>query len=154
MDDYYLTDTAARLGEQKVTTSRASANTATAQWAPLTGASGVAMVLDVVVDGDTTYIFDATVGHKSLFDMANFAAPVPLAITAVQTSFTARKDDATTRQVRAFNVSGATTTSGATENMSASYVKYNDIYPTDPNTGAAWTPAAVDALQVGVEVVL
>lgn len=152
-DDYYLTDTAVKLGEQKVTTNRASADTAAAQWTPLTGTSGAAMVSDSVVDGDTTYISSATVGQKSIFDMANFSAPVPLAITAVQISFTARKDDATTRQVRSTNISGATPFVGTTQNMTSSYLKFNAIYATDPNTTAAWTPAAVDALEAGVEVV-
>lgn len=151
-DDYYVTDAGTRLGEQRVETIRANANTAQDDWAKLTGTSAFAMVGDTTIDGDTTYIFDGTVGHKTTQGLADLAV-APNAIAAVQVSFTAKKDDATTRQVRNYNVSGATTTNGATRNMAASYTKFDDIYATDPNTGVAWTSAAVNALQAGVEVI-
>jgi hypothetical protein len=36
--------------------------------------------------------------------------------------------------------------------MATSYLPYRDLYETDPDTAMAWTPSAVNAIQVGVEV--
>ncbi|MBL4908932.1 MAG: hypothetical protein JKX78_02745 [Alteromonadaceae bacterium] len=51
-----------------------------------------------------------------------------------------------------YTISGATETDEATKAVTDSYVTQGDILALDPNTAAAWTVAAVDALKVGVKV--
>jgi hypothetical protein len=64
----------------------------------------------------------------------------------------ARKDDAATREVRSKVKSGATTANGAPHALTASYVYYRNMFETDPNTSAAWTPGGVDGILIGPEV--
>jgi hypothetical protein len=70
---------------------------------------------------------------------------------AVQVATVARKDDAGSRSLRAVLKSGATTANDAT--LGTLYAVYDDRFEVDPATGTAWTKAAVDARQAGVEVV-
>lgn len=151
-DDLYVTNTTTKLGPCRVETLRPSADTATAQWTPNSGTSHFNRVSDATYDGDTTYVASATVGNKDLYDIADLSS-TPATIHAVQVTLAARKDDATARTIRSNNKSGATTTNGATITLSASYAVTVDMYATDPNTAAAWGASAVNALQIGQEVV-
>jgi hypothetical protein len=42
---------------------------------------------------------------------------------------------------------------GATRSLSTSWLQFEDRLETDPDTGAAWTPSAIEAVEAGVEVV-
>jgi hypothetical protein len=152
LDDMYVTDTSTRIGESRVDTLRPSADTAQKDWTPNSGANNYSRVGDTTYDGDTSYIGASTVGNKDLYDCTDLPV-TPASVYAVQVSMAARKDDAATRQVRTNLKSGSATQNGTTQGMSATYQIFSDIYETDPNTSAAWTASAVNAAQVGVEVV-
>lgn len=149
VDDLYVTD-GATLGERKVQTLRPSADSATINWTPSTGASNYAMVDDTTSNGDTDYVSTATVGAIDLYDLGNLPAS-PASIDALNIRTNARKDDAATRTYRTKLKSGATTANSATFGTTSSYAWTETLYTTDPNTSAAWTETAVNALQVGLE---
>jgi hypothetical protein len=43
-------------------------------------------------DGDTTYVYDSTVGHEDLYDLTDLAT-TPTTILAVQSRMSAKKSD-------------------------------------------------------------
>lgn len=152
VDDLYVTNVATKLGECRIDTLRPSADTAQKDWTPSSGITDFSRVNEAHFDGDTTYISAAVATNYDLFDVDNLTTS-PASVFAVQTVMAARKDDATTRQVRTKMKNGATTTNGTTQNMGTSFGFTTDLYQTNPNTAAAWTAADVNAMQLGVEVV-
>lgn len=151
LDDYYCVSGATRLGERRVITTRPSADTAQKDFAPDSGVNNYSRVNEEPMDGDTSYVSAAIVGNEDLYDFADLPY-VPASIDAVQVVCAARKDDATTRTVATVLKSGATTDVGPDLATSASYGAAQKMYELDPNTSAAWTGAAVNALQAGMKV--
>lgn len=151
VDDLYVTN-GTRLGECRVVTLRPSADTADADWTPSTGVDHFAVVDETSVNGDTDYAASANAGDLELYNLGDLGF-TPAGVFAVQCKICARKDDATTREVRTKIRSNGATNDGATVALTSSYAYYSDILETDPDTSAAWTAAAVDALEVGQEVV-
>jgi hypothetical protein len=149
MDDLYVTDTAARLGESRIYVLEPNSDDSV-QWTPSTGSDNFACV-DEAPFNTSDWVASATTGHQDFYGFANLPY-VPAAIHAVQTSMFAAKDDAATRTVRANLESGATVANGSDFGLSATYLQKTDIYEVDPNTSAAWTASAVDALLAGPEV--
>jgi hypothetical protein len=150
-DDIYVS-VGTRLGPSRVDTLRPTADTADADWTPSAGADHYAVVDENTVNGDTDYVSAATPGELDLYAMASLGF-TPDTVHAVQVTMVARKDDAEARQVRTRLKSGTTTADGTTQGMATSYLPYGDLYATDPDTAMAWTPGAVNAMQVGIEVV-
>jgi hypothetical protein len=132
---------------------RPSADTAQKDWTPSTGTTNFNMVNETIENQDTNYVAAGTVGNKDLYDVTDLSFS-PSVVRAVQTLLFARKDDATTRSIRNNLKSGATTANGTTRAMGATYAMFTDLYATDPNTSAAWTGTAVNAAQLGIEVVV
>jgi hypothetical protein len=128
-------------------TLRPTADTAEADWTPSAGADHYAVVDEATINGDTDYVSAATPGDLDLYEMGNLSF-TPDTVHAVQV-----KNDAEARQVRTKLKSGTTTADGTTQGMATSYLPYGDLYATDPDTSIAWTPGAVNAMQVGIEVV-
>ena len=151
-DDLYIYDTAARVGERRVQTLVPSADTAQKDFARSTGSTNWSLVDELPFNADTDYVSSGNVGDKDLYEFTDLSG-VPAVIDAVQVVKSVRKDDATTRTVRANLKSGSTLVNGAAVAVSANYQATVDTYTQDPNTLAAWTAAAVNALQAGPEVV-
>jgi hypothetical protein len=150
VDDVYVTNTAARLGECKVETLSPTADSGTQQWGRSAGANNYALVDEKPENGDTDYVTAATAGLIDRYVMADLS-DVPASIFAVQPVLFGRKDDAATRSIRTSMVSGATTANGTTLALTNSYLQALTIYELDPNTSGAWTPSAVNALLLGPE---
>lgn len=152
-DDYYICNTATEhKGDCRVETLMPNADTATKDFGRSTGTDNFALVDEKPENGDTDYLTAATVGNKDLYDCGNLSS-TPSAIHAVQTEMFARKDDAVARAVRVNIKSGATTSNGATKAMATTYTVSRNLLLVDPNTSAAWAAAAVNAAQIGPEVV-
>lgn len=75
-------------------TKPASADTSVADWLPLSGLSGYAMVDDTTPDGDTTYIYspDNTVGDESRFAFGSFSGVTNARYVGFRVSATCRVD--------------------------------------------------------------
>jgi hypothetical protein len=150
-DDLYVCSTATRLGECKVETLRPSSDDSV-QWTPSSGANNFSRVSDTTYDGDTGYVSSSTVGQQDTYGIGALGT-TPANIFAAQVNVLARKDDATTRQIATVLKSGATTQVGATQSLGSTYANYVDLYLTDPNTSAAWTPSAINAAKIGQKVI-
>jgi len=104
-------------------------------------------------DSGTTYVYDSTVGHSDLYNTAGLGT-TPASIIMVTTKGLAQKSDAGSRVGQIQLKSGSTTVQ--TSNLSALSTSFLWQYRqdlTDPNTGSAWTPVAVNAAQIGPVVV-
>lgn len=102
-------------------------------------------------DDDTTYNFDATVGHRESYRLGSLS--VTGAIDCVNAWARFEKDDATARSVALTTRSNAVDVVGATINTPTSYIYSNQVTVVDPNTSAAWTQAGVNAAEVGLKVI-
>jgi hypothetical protein len=109
-------------------------------------------VCDPIQNADTDYIYSPNVGDQDLYDMDDLI-PAPPAIIGVVTKALVRKSDAGTRGGQLVVLSGGTQVLGPNLSaLSTTYSYTTRVDVTDPNTGAAWTPAGVNALKVGMQV--
>lgn len=97
---------------------------------------------------DSLYLYDPTVGDLNLM------TPTPLVNAAPPIAWVGmlgyyRQDDATQHFVKQRIVSSGTNGDGASFATPQTYSGDHDIYETDPHTSAAFTAAAVNALQFG-----
>ncbi len=99
-------------------------------------------------DGDTTYAYTSTVANADLYDIASLTS-TPGSIVAVQTRAFMRKSDSGTRSGQLQVKSGTTTVTSTPLLLSSNYQWNSRVDTVDPNTGAAWTGGAVNALRIG-----
>lgn len=102
-------------------------------------------------DDDTSYNFDATVGHRESYRLSSLS--VTGAIDCVNAWARFEKDDATARSVALTTRSNAIDVVGATINTPTSYIYANQVTVVDPNTSTAWTQAGINAAEVGLKVI-
>lgn len=152
-DDTYVKSDLTHLGPVRVTTLLPTSDDSV-QFTPSSGTDNFSLTADSSgSDGDSTYVSDATAGHKDRYVVTDLAS-TPSAIYAVQPVMIARKDDATTRTVRTNLVSGATTQNGITSTMSTTYQQFKgQLAIVDPNTSATWTAGGVNAAKQELEIV-
>lgn len=99
--------------------------------------------------GEDTYISDSTIGHISRFV---YPPIIGSAIKTVVVTMRARKDDVSTRSVRGATISGGVVgASGSDLPLLTNYQYVQGMLDTDPNTGVAWTVAAVNAAEFGIK---
>jgi hypothetical protein len=151
-DDVYVTDQGIRLGESRVKTLYPNGVTADADWTPSGGGDNDEAVDETLVNGDTDYVASATPGDLDIYALGDLGF-TPGTIHGLQLTMCARKDDAETREVRLKLKSGAVTEHGTTQAMAATYQYFSDVYEEDPDAEGPWTASAVNAMQIGIEVV-
>jgi len=105
-------------------------------------------VNETLQDAATTYVYDSVVGHSDLYTIAALAA-TPASVVAVTTRGYVQKSDAGTRNGAVQLKSGATTVQSTSTALSTSWQWLWRTDATDPATGAAWTPTAVNNVTVG-----
>jgi hypothetical protein len=100
-------------------------------------------------NGDTSYSAGTTAGQQDLYAITDMPTN-PTSIKAVIPFIIARKTDAGARTL-AVRVKSGSAEVNATTNPSVgqTYTASSVVMETDPDTSAAWTKSAVDALQVG-----
>jgi hypothetical protein len=108
---------------------------------------------ELTANGDTDYVQSANVNDEDLYQVDQLTFP-PYAILGIVTHLYIRKSDAGTRQAQLRLKSGATEVGGVDTPVSSSWQYLARVDPTDPNTGAAWTQAALNALLIGHKVTL
>ena len=129
------------------------ANGSTMSWTSGTGLSDYTQVYDIP-PGDTTYVASAggTANQIAYFALSNRPSNISTNNVILAVKLIVRVRETTGTPTTAFVtrlVSGATTYSTAPKDMSGVVQPSGILLTTDPNTGAAWTWAAIDALQVG-----
>lgn len=156
IDDFYLADTTTGpgifpfntfAGDVRSIELNTVAPGASTQWTPLTSTNWFE-VSQVHNDGDSSYNASSTPGQTDLFTFAALSGTIST-VLAVQLTGSYRKDDAAVHEITQQLVSGATTTNGITNFVPGGYVYFTDLFQVDPNTGAQWTVAGVNALQAG-----
>lgn len=104
-------------------------------------------------DGLTSYVYDSNPGDADFYGVASIAS-TPAVVFATVTRAYMQKSDAGTRTAAVQLKSGAATVASPTLVLTTSGWQWAwrmDL--TDPNTGAAWTPAAVNNAQIGPKVI-
>jgi hypothetical protein len=107
-------------------------------------------VNEVLQDGTTSYVYDATVGHADLYDIADLPANTS-SIVALTTRAYMQKSDAGARTGRVQLKSGGTTVTGDLV-LSSSFSWCSRTDTVDPNTSSAWTLSNANAAQAGLVV--
>lgn len=139
------------LGDLRISTLVPVADTAEKAWTPSSGSDNFSRVAEIPPDDDTSWVASATPGDRDLYAMAPLGV-TPLAIRGLQQTVLARKDDAGDRALSLVLKSGAEVAVASPVVLGSSYAFTETIHEQDPATGEAWTPAAVDTVQAGLEV--
>lgn len=131
-----------------------TSDTAETDWVRNAGANDFDAIDDTTPDGDTTYIEAGTAGDVSDFGMSNLPGTAS-AIIAVVTQPMARKTDAGAGSLQVTLLSSnigsppaPAESDGDDRPITTAYTYYPDIHEVDPATGVAWTPSAVNAMQL------
>jgi hypothetical protein len=119
------------------------------QWTRNTGPNNCLAVDEPFNDGDTTYVATNTPGFTDIYALTPLAV-TPSQIIAVQPRYNARHDDAGPHTVTAQFTSGGTTANFPNYNTTVTYAYQQTAFPQDPNTSAAWTAAAVNAILLSI----
>ena len=156
-DDLYICDGTGTtnntlLGDCRVDCLLPTGDGSNSAWTVSTGTTHSTLVDEPAPNDNTDYVSTATTSARDSYAMGDLPAMTAPVIYGLQQSSSLAKDDAGTRQVKHLLKSGATTvTGGTTHTLASSFTYYRDIWEQDPNTAAAWTTAAVNALEAGVE---
>lgn len=149
VDDLFVTDTAARIGERRIEPMPLIADTATKNFVPSTGVVNYAMVDDTTVNA-ADYVSGSNVGDLDLYQLGPLSS-TPAAIDAVQVVIFGQKTDATTRAAAAVLDISGTQSQSADFYLTGAGARYNLIFQNKPG-GGAWSPAALGSLFAGPKV--
>lgn len=98
------------------------------------------------------YVYSSTVGTRDTYTLQDIPAGT-WAVNCVQEVVQALNSDSGAGAIGLTLVSGSTTVEGTAQTLVISAQNLlGPVYETDPNTGAAWTNAAVNALEAGTTV--
>jgi hypothetical protein len=157
IDDIYLDD-AAYAGMIRVPSLFPNGNGASSDLVGSDGNSTDNYLLndDLIADGlvgiDTDYVESDVVGDHDTYAMTNLPT-VPVSIYGAQAQIWARNDDAGARTVRIVTRSDGADYESASISPSSTYNNYREAFrAVDPDTSAAWTEAAVNAVEVGMKI--
>lgn len=114
-------------------------------WSRTTGASDFA-ILDNVPPNDAEYIFagEGPIPAPSIVGLADLPEDVT-SVRSLMTIFRGKKSDGGDADVQTSLISNGLLDSGTNRPMTTAFTYYWDFSHLDPNTGAQWTPAGVDA---------
>jgi hypothetical protein len=150
-DDLYVTTTDTRLGERRVETLYPDAAGASTGWTPLSGAN-YANVNATLNNGGSTYVATATASESDLYEIGPLAGQ-PSVIDAVQVRVSVSKSDSGSHVLQTQLKSSTTTVNGASYAIAGTFLYDCDIHALDPNGSIAWTYTAVNAAQIGQELI-
>lgn len=128
-------------------------------WTPNSGANHYSRVNQAQADDDTTYNSTTTSGNKDSYAIGALTGS-PAHIHGVIVTIIARKTDVDSKNYQVFSKSGATESFSSDIQAPLSYGSSTQngvatlLHTDDPNTSAEWTPTAVNALEIGVDVTL
>lgn len=98
------------------------------------------------MDGDGGYNFSSTANEVDLFA----ASDIPTSATVYGVSVKGQyRVDAGTRGAYNLLKTGSFTAVGALKALTGTYALQQDVFPVNPDTGAAWTVSEVNAMKIG-----
>lgn len=149
-DDFYVNNDGSFYGDCRVETRLANANGAIVTWTPLAGSNWQEISRNPATD-DASYNSTATPLNVDLYSFPNLATGSG-SVKAVMTCPVMRNDSAGTVTAQSVYYISSTPYLGSLQTIgSTTYAFYPDIQSVDPSTSAAWTVAAVNAAQFGIE---
>lgn len=155
-DDFYILNTSGSapnndfLGDVRIDAIYPTADGNYTDWTLSTGSDHYALV-DDTTPNTTDYVSSNTAGQKDSYVMGNPPTLSSEIIHGVQVSAAALKDDAGSRSIKVGARSGTTDSVSSSQALSTSRAYYSHILETDPNTGIAWTPEGVNAMEALIE---
>lgn len=117
---------------------------------PGTGEANWQDVDDITQDDGTTYVA-GYLDKKDFYNIADTALSELNVINNVTLYVWAKYYNVAYYKGYCGIKSGTTESWSSQTELDGSWTRYSKVYSTDPNTGAAWTVAALDTLQVGVK---
>ncbi len=138
------------LGDVRIQTLRPTSAGFVTNFTPSAGANWENVDETTGPDDDTTFNETSIATDQDLYNISNLTGTVA-SIKAVVIRATARKDDAGSRTIELLSRTGGSTDVGATQTLLTTYSNFEEIHEVDPDTAVAWTPAGVDASQIGLE---
>ena len=157
LDDVYVCDGTGSapyntfLGDVRVYALSPTGAGSSTQWTPDTG-SNYARVNEVPYSA-ANYVQSKTSGQRDTYALADLPAGVVSTIYGVQNNVIAKRTDAGAIAIMPALKSSATIAYGSSSIPGTADATISDMRTTDPNTSAAWTVSAVNALEAGMEVV-
>lgn len=156
-DNWYVWDTTGGvnddfLGERRIETVVANADTATEDWTPSTGVDSYAMVDEIGPDDDTTYLSSGTTTNKTVLSTAAISTTTGSCKAVTILARTTKTDvGAATHKVGL--VSNAVEDKSADISPSAAGYLYDSrhVANQNPDGPAAWTLGTADAAQLLIE---
>lgn len=139
------------IGDSKIDVMIPNSDGSTTDWTASAG-SDYQCVDDTpnAANDDTDYVY-ATSPNTTELQLSNFSDN-PTTIHAVQVRTRSRKTDAGARTYRANILSGGSQGDGITMGLTTNYAwRRNGVFSRNPNGSVVWTKAAVNALQVELE---
>jgi hypothetical protein len=110
------------------------------------------LVSEVLEDGDTTYVYSATVNAKDLYSLSALGVTAA-AIAGVEVFLMGKKSDSGPRSISLrFIANASPETDEGTVALSNSYNWITKFLALDPN-GASWTQAHAEGATIGVKVI-
>lgn len=151
-DDLYVRDDSVYLTTPRIVTLYPDGNGNQNQWVGSDGNStDNYLLVNSTLYQTTTYVESDVVNDNDLYTVGNLPF-TPDVIHCVTVSSLMTKDNSGARQARLLVRSGSTNYEGAAIALSETATYYSFDNETDPNTSAAWTPANVNAMEIGVTV--
>lgn len=153
-DDLYVCDSTGTvnngfLGEVRVPALLPNGAGASTQWTSSTGLGNWDNVNDVP-PVDSTLNYSPTTGQRDTYSLSDTA--ISGTVLGVQVASRMSNSAAGVGAKTAVK-SGATVAYGVSRSLTTTPITYLDVLEADPNTSAAWTATAVNAIEVGAEVV-
>jgi hypothetical protein len=161
VDDFYINDDIGAApdndywGDTRMFALRPNGDVAVT-WTPSPSGGGNYVNVDDTPgsDGDTTHNETSTIGAKDEFSYQDTGLPAGTVIRTVAVMTSARRlSDSGPRAIQSYVKHSGVEVTGAYHQLSDSYYMEQLRVPHCPSTGAAWTPAEVDAATGSYELV-
>lgn len=136
------------VGEKSLVLVVPNGDTAQEDWIPSTGSSSFAMV-DNIPPNDAQFLAGANDGDRTDLALENLGGTV-VSIVGVVVKSRQWKTDAGTATTAIGMVSGGDEEQSATRALTTAPTYYTDVFETDPDTGALWTPSGFNAADLSL----
>lgn len=152
IDDIFLTDvTTGRLGDSRIVTLLPISDASPNQGMPSTGSDHYAVVDEPGFNTSDFITMPNTSGDKENFGFQSLTGS-PATIYGVGLVLISEKSDAGAYSLEPFVISNSNEADGSSQGLLTTWSLQQSFFPTDPNTSAAWTASAVNAIQAGFKV--
>jgi len=156
IDDIAVNDTTgsvnnSRIGQGGIIALYPNADTTDKDFSRSAGSSNYSLVNSFPPDGDASYVESGVIGDCDLYELEDPSGDGT--INAVWVTTHGRVVLGAGAPIGITLRSGATTVVASAYSLTNTYTMHGRLFNTDPNTSAAWTPTALNSLQIGVTVV-